>query len=68
MNPISKKKCFDDRRDLLTSILSVRVAYPVLQHMKLSPLTSDAYWNYSIDELARFDTPTMINYVLKATG
>eukprot|EP00904_Undaria_pinnatifida_P003045 jgi/Undpi1/12741/HiC_scaffold_6.g02409.m1 len=38
------------------------------KHMRLSPVTSDAYWNFSIDELARYDTPAMIDHVLKASG
>ncbi|CAN0058995.1 unnamed protein product [Laminaria digitata] len=38
------------------------------KHMRLSPVTSDAYWNFSIDELARYDTPTMIDHVLKVSG
>lgn len=38
------------------------------QHLRLSPLTSDAYWNFSIDELARYDTPAMIEKVLQVSG
>lgn len=37
------------------------------KHVSLSP-SQDAYWNFSIDELARFDVPAMVDYVLRATG
>lgn len=39
-----------------------------LQHVRLSPVTSDAYWDFSIDELARYDTPAMFDLVLKVSG
>ncbi|CAM9367016.1 unnamed protein product [Ascophyllum nodosum] len=38
------------------------------KHLRLSPQTSDAYWNFSIDELASFDTPAMVEQTLKASG
>lgn len=38
-----------------------------MQHVRLSPISSDAYWSYSIDELARYDTPAMVDHVLKVT-
>eukprot|EP00903_Cladosiphon_okamuranus_P020555 g18867.t1 len=38
------------------------------KHLRLSPVTSDAYWNFSIDELARYDTPAMFDVVLKVSG
>jgi lysosomal acid lipase/cholesteryl ester hydrolase len=28
----------------------------------------DRYWNFCIDDLARYDVPAMINYVLSSTG
>lgn len=36
------------------------------KHLRLSP-SEDAYWNFSIDELARYDVPALIEYVLAAT-
>ncbi|CAN0232895.1 unnamed protein product [Pylaiella littoralis] len=38
------------------------------KHLRLSPVTSDAYWDFSIDELARYDTPAMFEQVLKVSG
>merc|ERR1719285_1714088 len=38
-----------------------------LGHDTLSP-DDPKYWNFSFDELAAHDFPTMINYVLNATG
>ncbi|CAM9431234.1 unnamed protein product [Ectocarpus sp. 4 AP-2014] len=38
------------------------------KHLRRSPVTSDAYWDFSIDELARYDTPAMIDHVLKVSG
>ncbi|CAM9670755.1 unnamed protein product [Hapterophycus canaliculatus] len=38
------------------------------KHLRLSPTTSDAYWDFSIDELARCDTPAMIDKVLQVSG
>jgi len=37
------------------------------KHIRLSPSETE-YWNFSIDELARYDVPAMINYVLSETG
>ena len=37
------------------------------KHISLSP-TDGEYWNFSIDELARYEVPAMINYVLSETG
>lgn len=49
--------------------LALRIPFSLsLQHLQLSPVSSDAYWAYSIDELARFDTPAMVDHVLKVTG
>ncbi len=41
---------------------------PRLQNLRLSPVTSDAYWDFSIDELARYDIPAMAEQVLKVSG
>lgn len=30
--------------------------------------TDDAYWDFSFDEMARFDVPSMVNYILRRTG
>lgn len=35
-------------------------------HDRLSPQT-DAYWNFSLDEFARYDVPSMIQYIIKHT-
>ena len=43
-------------------------AFSCLKHLRLSPVTSDAYWDFSIDELARYDVPAMVEQVLKVSG
>lgn len=55
-------------RNTTNSCRIARCPYHLLQHLRLSPLTSDAYWDFSIDELARCDTPTMIEKVLQVSG
>lgn len=37
------------------------------KHTRLRP-SEDEYWNFSLDEMARFDVPAMVDYVLKVTG
>lgn len=37
------------------------------KHVSLSP-HEDEYWNFSIDELARYDLPCMVDYVLAYTN
>lgn len=37
------------------------------KHARLRP-TQDEYWDFSLDEMARFDVPAMVDYVLKSTG
>lgn len=37
------------------------------KHVSLSP-NEDEYWNFSIDELARYDLPCMVDYVLAYTN
>ena len=37
------------------------------KHICLTPDDS-RYWNFSIDELARYDVPALINHVLASTG
>jgi len=36
-------------------------------HVNLS-VDSDAFWNFSWDEMAKYDLPTMVNFILKKTG
>ena len=38
-----------------------------LKHATLSP-NSEAFWNYSLDELARHDLPSMVDYALLHSG
>lgn len=36
-------------------------------HVNIS-VNSDAFWNFSWDEMAKHDLPTMVNFILKKTG
>ncbi|XP_048769439.1 gastric triacylglycerol lipase-like [Ostrea edulis] len=36
-------------------------------HVKLSP-KEDAFWEWSWDEMAKYDTPAVLEYILKKTG
>ncbi|CAM9469489.1 unnamed protein product [Choristocarpus tenellus] len=38
------------------------------KHLRMSPAHSDQYWDFSIDELARYDVPAMVDRVLLVTG
>lgn len=38
------------------------------QHKFLDPNVSSAFWDYSFNEIGRFDLPAMIDYVLTATN
>ena len=34
----------------------------------LNPITnSDSYWNYTMDEMAKYDFPTLVNFVINNT-
>lgn len=37
------------------------------QHVNLS-VDSDAFWNFTWDEMAKYDLPAMVNFILKKTG
>ncbi|KXJ24655.1 gastric triacylglycerol lipase [Exaiptasia diaphana] len=37
------------------------------RHVKY-PIHSDEFWDFSFDEMAKYDLPAMINYTLKTTG
>ncbi|EDO29518.1 predicted protein [Nematostella vectensis] len=37
------------------------------RHVKL-PVDSDAFWDFSFDEMAKYDLPAMIDFVTKTTG
>jgi len=37
------------------------------KHISKKP-KSDEYWNFSMDDMARYDLPTMIDYILAQTG
>lgn len=38
-----------------------------LHHVNLS-VDSDAFWNFSWDEMAKYDLPTIVNFILNKTG
>ena len=38
-----------------------------LSHVKLSP-SNRQFWNWCIDDLAKYDVPAMVDYVLKQNG
>jgi lysosomal acid lipase/cholesteryl ester hydrolase len=39
-----------------------------MRHTKYNPKTDAEFWNFSFDEMARYDLPAMINHVLNATS
>ena len=49
------------------NVLCMDIASSILRrHTKLSP-SSDAFWRFSWDEMAKYDLPAMVDYVVNVT-